>query len=93
MASLSHSCYFRAWKSPSRQDKCKSLLPHVETLGAGPGRACLAASGARVRARTRVLSLSLSLSLAPYRAASRWRGVISPAPQARVPFKNFVSFV
>ena len=62
MASLSHSCYFRAWKSPSRQDKCKSLLPHVETLGAGPGRACLAASGVRVRARTHARALSLSLS-------------------------------
>ena len=87
MASLSHSCYFRAGKSPSRQDRCKSLLPHVETLGAGPGGACLAAPGARAHA------LSLSLSVAPYRAASRWRGVVSPAPQARVPFKNFVSFV
>ena len=43
MASPRHSCYFRAWKSPSPQNKCKSLLLHVETLGAGPGGACLAA--------------------------------------------------
>lgn len=45
MASPRHSCYFRAWKSPSPQNKCKSLLLHVETLGAGPGGACLAAPG------------------------------------------------
>lgn len=31
-------------KAPA-QNKCKSLLPHVETLGAGPGGACLAAPG------------------------------------------------